>query len=109
MRSERQRNDLVRSCPTPCECVVRIAVQATLRRFDVCPLVAGRRERETRGANNARDRTELMITGLPQGLVEALTIQAGLLRNPAHAARPRNDTKRVKHEICVAGFERLRR
>jgi plasmid stabilization system protein ParE len=67
-----------------------------------------RRKREPQGANNAHDRTEFGITGLPQRLVEALAIQAGLLRNPTHAACTCNKAKRVTYEIRVTGFERRR-
>jgi len=102
MRSERQRYDLARSCPTPCsgERIVFTAVQATLRRFNVCPLVAGLRGKcETQGANNAHDRTEFGIAGLPQRLVEALAMssrpssQSHLCRVHVQQGQARSRTK----------------
>jgi hypothetical protein len=58
--------------------------------------------------NDAQDGAKLGISGLPQRLVEAFAIQAGLLRNPSHAACACNKAKRVTHKIRVTGFERRR-
>jgi transposase InsO family protein len=43
----------------------------------------------------AHDGTEIRVAGLPQRLVEAFAIQAGLLRNPTHAACTCNNAKRA--------------
>ena len=65
-----------------------------------------RRKRKAQGADDAHNRAELGITLLSKRLVEALTVQASLLRNLAHAAGARNETKRVAHEIRVTRFKR---
>jgi hypothetical protein len=110
MRFERQRLDLVRSQVTLCS----VNVLSYCCSGDLAPLrrrSAGRRtrrEREPQGANDAHDGAEFGISSLPQRLVEAFAIQAGLLRNTSHAARACNKAKHVAHEIRVTGFKRCR-
>src|SRR6267142_485873 len=105
-----RKSPAVRSCPTPCSVNVLSSRHsgdpAPLRRLSASRRT--RRERETQGADNAHDRAEFGITGLPQRLVKTLAIQAGLLRNPTHAACTCNKAKRVTHEIRVTGLKRLR-
>src|SRR5579872_5389177 len=66
------------------------------------------RKRQAQGPNNTHDRAEFGIAGPSERLVQTLAVQAGLLRNLAHAACTCNETKRVAHEIRVPGFERRR-
>ena len=56
--------------------------------------------------DNAHDRAELGISRLSEGLIQAFAVQAGFLGDGAHAARTRNETEGVAHEIGVTGFQR---
>src|SRR5262249_43137675 len=67
-----------------------------------------RRERKAQGTNDAHDRTEFGITGLPERLIEALAVQPGILCDLSHATCTGNETKRIAHEIRIASLERCR-
>lgn len=61
---------------------------------------------EAHGAEDAHDRGEFGIAALAERFVEALSAQAGILRDTRYAARAGDKAERIAHEIRIAGFQR---